>query len=51
MFENLCVRKNEHIPLENPLEKFDDRVPLPIILLARLAFQWPVILPYTLLDE
>ena len=25
----------------NPLEKSDDRAPLPINLLARLAFQWP----------
>ena len=31
----------ETIPLENPLDKSDDRVPLPINLLARLAFQWP----------
>ena len=36
MFENV-----EQIVLENPLEKSDDRVPLPIILLARLAFQYP----------
>ena len=28
--------------LEDPLEKSDDRVPLPVNLLARLAFQYPV---------
>ena len=30
------------IALANPLEESDDRAPLPINLLARLAFQWPV---------
>ena len=30
----------EQFPLENQLVKCDDRVPLPIDLLARLAFQW-----------
>ena len=36
MFEHV-----EQFPLENPLEKSDDRAPLPMNLLARLAFQWP----------
>ena len=33
----------EQFPLENPLEQSDDRVPLPIDQLARLAFQYPVL--------
>ena len=31
---------SEHFPLENPLDKSDGRVSLPIRLLARLAFQY-----------
>ena len=33
--------KNENKYLENQLEQSDDRVPLPMNLFARLAFQWP----------
>ena len=39
MFEHRFVsKKNENYPLENPLDKSDDRVPLPVNLVARLAF-------------
>ena len=33
----------ENFHLENQLDKSDDRVPLPINLFDRLAFQWPEI--------
>ena len=38
----MCVFEHvEKSPLENPLEKSDGRVPLPINWLARLALQYP----------
>ena len=43
MSENMCFSNmSRRIPLENPLEKSDDRAPLPMNCSAWLAFQWSV---------
>ena len=38
----VIIDNSENMPLENPLDKSDNRVPIPIIWFARLAFPWPV---------
>ena len=49
MFEYICLEHFEEFPLENRLDKCDDRVPLPINLLAQLAFQHgPVLIVFVL---
>ena len=40
--QQMLIHNVEKGPLENPSEQFDDRAPLPINALARLALQWPV---------